>query len=213
MASRIVHLAIASQIVKAHPLPEPERFFLGSILPDACPDKKAHYRKLLAEGTKRTLDLSGFRGLYGDRLQSDPLYLGYYLHLLQDILFRNEIYGVVGFDPGPAGNVPQLHLDYRLTNRYVIDKYGLHSQLRIPADLETEPIWKEWRFALDPFMKEFAQDFLDTPQGKPVYFTEAIADRLIERSAELCQQELEAIRTGAGFLDENRFAWKVRRSV
>ncbi|MBQ1678123.1 MAG: hypothetical protein II062_01140, partial [Oscillospiraceae bacterium] len=78
MSSRIVHLAIAGEINKIHPLPEPERFSLGSILPDACPDKKAHYRKLLAEGTRRTLDLSGFRGLYGDRLLSDSLYLGYY---------------------------------------------------------------------------------------------------------------------------------------
>ena len=210
MSSRIVHLAIAGEINKIHPLPEPERFSLGSILPDACPDKKAHYRKLLAEGTRRTLDLSGFRGLYGDRLLSDSLYLGYYLHLLQDILFRNEIYEVVGFDPRPAGNIPQLHLDYRLTNRYVINKYGLTNQVRVPAGLEAEPLWQEWQFALTPFLEELARDFRDTPRGTPKYFTEAVADRLIHRSVRLCLQELEALRNETGFFDEERSSWRVR---
>lgn len=213
MASRIVHLAIANEIIKVRPLPEPERFFLGSILPDACPDKRAHYRKELADGTRRTHDLSGFRGLYGDRLQSDSLYLGYYFHLLQDVLFRNEIYEVVGFDPGPEGNIPRLHLDYRLTNRYVIDKYGLSNLVRVPAGLETEPLWKEWQFAPAPFLEELTQDFRDTPRGKPVYFTEAIADGLIGRSVTFCLQELDALRSGAGCFDEDRFAWKIRRSV
>lgn len=210
MASRIVHLAIANEINKLHPIPEPDRFFLGSILPDARPDKKAHYRKLLAEGTRRTLDLSGFRGLYGDRLLSDSLYLGYYLHLLQDILFRNEIYGVVGFDPRPAGNVAQLHLDYRLTNRCVIDKYGLTNQVRVPAGLEAEPLWQEWQFALAPFLEELARDFRDTPRGAPIYFTEAVADRLIERSVALCLQELEALKRGDGYFEEDRFCWERR---
>ncbi|MBR7011236.1 MAG: hypothetical protein IKI02_10080 [Oscillospiraceae bacterium] len=210
MSSRIVHLAIAGEINKIHPLPEPERFSLGSILPDACPDKKAHYRKLLAEGTRRTLDLSGFRGLYGDRLLSDSLYLGYYFHLLQDILFRNEIYEVVGFDPRPAGNIPQLHLDYRLTNRYVINKYGLTNQVRVPAGLEAEPLWQEWQFALTPFLEELARDFRDTPRGAPIYFTEAVADRLIHRSVRLCLQELEALRNETGFFDEERSSWRVR---
>ena len=210
MSSRIVHLAIAGEINKIHPLPEPERFYLGSILPDACPDKQAHYRKLLAEGTRRTLDLSGFRRLYGDRLQSDSLYLGYYLHLLQDILFRNEIYEVVGFDPRPAGNIPQLHLDYRLTNRYVINKYGLTNLVRVPAGLEAEPLWQEWQFALTPFLEELARDFRDTPRGTPKYFTEAVADRLIHRSVRLCLQELEALRNETGFFDEERSSWRVR---
>ena len=210
MSSRIVHLAIAGEINKIHPLPEPERFSLGSILPDACPDKKAHYRKLLAEGTRRTLDLSGFRGLYGDRLLSDSLYLGYYLHLLQDILFRNEIYEVVGFDPRPAGNIPQLHLDYRLTNRYVINKYGLTNRVRVPAGLAAEPLWKEWQFALTPFLEELARDFRDTPRGTPKYFTEAVADGLIHRSVRLCLQELEALRNETGFFDEERSSWRVR---
>ena len=210
MASRIVHLAIANEINKLHPIPAPERFFLGSILPDACPDKQAHYNKLLENGAKKTNDLSGFRKKYGSRLQRDPLYLGYYLHLLQDILFRNEIYGVVGFDPRPAGNVAQLHLDYRLTNRYVIDKYGLTNQVRVPAGLEAEPLWQEWQFALAPFLEELAQDFRDRPHGTPKYFTEAVADRLIHRSVKLCLQELEALRTGAGFFDEDRFCWERR---
>ena len=61
MASRIVHLAIANEIIKAHPLPEPERFLFGSLLPDAHPDKSAHYNKYLRNGQRKTHDLTGFR--------------------------------------------------------------------------------------------------------------------------------------------------------
>ena len=210
MASRIIHLAVAGEVIRAHPLPEPNRFFLGSVLPDACADKQAHYNKLLEDGTKKPHDLTGFRQRYGSRLGTDSLYLGYYLHLLQDVLYRYEMFEVVGFDPRPPENIPQLHVDYQLTNRYVIDRYGLTDRIRIPEGLEAEPLWKECRFTLEPFLHELAQDFHAAPHGRTRHFTEAIADELIRRSAAICLAELDALQAGTGFFDENRFAWKVR---
>ena len=210
MASRIVHLAIAREVIRAHPLPEPDRFLFGSLLPDACPDKGAHYKKLLAGGARKTHDLSGFRAAWGERLGADSLYLGYYLHLLQDVLYRYEMFEIVGFDPRPAGNIPRLHQDYRLTNRFVIDKYGLTDRLRIPEGFEAEPLCRAWDFEPELFLEELARDFTAAPQGEPLYFTEALADDLIERSVRACLQELEALNRGAGYFEEDRFSWKRR---
>ena len=208
MASRIVHLAIANEIIKAHPLPEPERFLFGSLLPDAHPDKSAHYNKYLRNGQRKTHDLTGFRRRFGDRLQGDSLYLGYYLHLLQDILFRHEMYAIVGYDPRPAGNVSQLHLDYELTNRYVIETYKLTNRVSIPQGLEAEPLWKDWSFKAEAFLAELTRDFTANPQGKTRFFTEAQADTLIRHAVPLCLQELEALNAGTGYFDEDRFAWE-----
>lgn len=208
MASRIIHLAIANEVMKAHPLPEPERFLFGSVLPDACADKQAHYKKNLADGIRKTHDLTGFRRLYGERLQADTLYLGYYLHLLQDVLYRYEMFEVVGFDPNPPENIPRLHQDYVLTNQYVIHRYGLTNTVRIPKGLEAEPLWRAWKFTPEPFLAELAQDFSAAPEGQTKFFTVAQADAIIRRSVTLCLQELEALKRGTGFFDEVRFAWK-----
>ena len=208
MASRIIHLAIASELNKVHPMQDPDRFFFGTLLPDACADKLAHYKKLLADGERKTHDLTAFRNAYGDRLQTDTLYLGYYLHLLQDVLYRYEMFEVVCFDPRPPENIPRLHLDYELTNRYVIDRYRLTNQIKPPQGVEAEPLWRAWQFTPEPFLKELERDFVARPRGQTRFFTEEQADALIRRSVTLCLRELDALRTGAGYFDEDRFAWK-----
>ena len=210
MASRIVHLAIANELIRAHPLPEPDRFLFGSLLPDACADKQAHYKKLLADGARKTHDLTGFRAAWGERLRTDSLYLGFYLHLLQDVLYRYEMYEVVGFDPRPPENIPRLHLDYQLTNRYVIDQYGLTNRVQIPEGFEAEPLCSAWHFEPALFLEELARDFTAAPHGETVFFSKTMADDLIERSVRLCLQELEALDRGAGYFEEDRFSWKRR---
>ena len=208
MASRIIHLAIAGQIADLHPDLDTNRFYLGSVLPDACGDKSAHYSKYVANGTKKTHDLTRFRKEFGDRLPQDELYVGCYLHLVQDILFRQTMYEELHFDSRPAGNVARLHLDYHLTNRYVIQRYGVKVIPFAPADLEQEPLWKAHAFFLRDFLEEMKQDYLDCPEGSTVFFTEEIADQFIERALKACLTELEALRSGEGYFDEVRFAWK-----
>lgn len=208
MASRIIHLAIAKGLTQTHPDLDTERFYLGSVLPDACRDKSAHYSIFVADGSKKTHDLTFFRRQYGRLLDRDPLYLGFYLHLIQDILFRNVMYGELRFDSRPAGNVERLHLDYKLTNRYVIQRYGLEPISAVPAELWAEPLLQAHPFLLGAFLEELRQDFLDCPAGTTVFFTETIADQVIARCLEACRRELEAVRRGEGYFDEVRFAWR-----
>ena len=86
MASRILHLAAAKLILDEHPAADEKRFRLGSILPDAGERVSAHFRVRIDGGTKTMMALGGFRARFADKMD-DPLYLGYYLHLVQDIVF------------------------------------------------------------------------------------------------------------------------------
>ena len=98
MAARIVHHAAAERLLKCVEFKNPDRFRFGIIMPDSAgwsseESKKAHFLKLICGGTKKTYDLTAFRSRFGRKAMTDDLYLGYYLHLVQDLLFRGFIYG------------------------------------------------------------------------------------------------------------------------
>ena len=94
MASRILHLAVADALLKEFDIDGPARFFLGSVLPDAKIDSRLralpHYQTILPNGLI-TYKLKEFLSVYGSKMMDDSLYLGYYLHLIQDI-FLPKIY-------------------------------------------------------------------------------------------------------------------------
>lgn len=50
-------------------------------------EQKGAFLKLICSGTKKTYDLTAFRSRFGRKVMTDDLYLGYYLHLVQDLLF------------------------------------------------------------------------------------------------------------------------------
>ena len=89
MAARIVHHAAAERLLKCVEFKNPDRFRFGIIMPDSAgwsseESKKAHFLKLICSGTKKTYDLTAFRSRFGRKVMTDDLYLGYYLHLVQD---------------------------------------------------------------------------------------------------------------------------------
>lgn len=208
MASRIVHIAIANEIMKLRPIKDRERFLLGSVLPDACSGREPHFSLYVDGGTKKTFDLTGFRAFSGGRLPHDELYAGYYLHLLTDILHRHLMYDVIGYKPVPKRNVEQLHLDYALTNRYIILEYGLELDFSIPPDIENEPLLRAFDFDLSGFFNDMKKDFAARPVGKPVFFTEKSARDLIAFSVPKCVAELDALNNGGVHFDEKEYAWK-----
>ena len=208
MASRVIHLAIAKGLAAEDPRLDANRFYLGSVLPDACRDKSAHYSVYVADGARKTHNLTLFRRQYGALLQADSLYLGYYFHLIQDILFRYIMYEELHFDSRPAGNVERLHLDYKLTNRYVMEKYGVDFVPTLPAGLFEEPLLQAYDFFPSSFLEELRGDYQDRPAGNTVFFSEQIADQVITRSLVVCREELKAVRRGAGYLDEVRYSWE-----
>lgn len=133
MASRIIHLAITNELIKKYPFKDPARLKLGSVLPDACAPGRtteaSHLKIKLCGATKKTYDLTLYREKFGQKMREDDLYLGYYLHLIQDILFRHFIYEMHHWDSRTPGNVDKLHNDYTLINTYVVRQYQLTDTL------------------------------------------------------------------------------------
>ena len=133
MASRILHLAAAKLILDEHPAADEKRFRLGSILPDAGERVSAHFRVRIDGGTKTMMALGGFRARFADKMD-DPLYLGYYLHLVQDIVFRKVFYLDHGWKVDSPQKVERLYDDYRILNTWAIEKFALREDLTAPED-------------------------------------------------------------------------------
>ena len=87
MASSIIHMAVTRLTALKLNLKDSDRLLLGAVLPDLCADEypNSHLKLRIRGGTKNTYDLAAFRNSYGNLMAEDCLYLGYYLHLVQDI--------------------------------------------------------------------------------------------------------------------------------
>ena len=206
MASRILHLAVCSLLEKQFGFSDRGRLHVGCVMPDACTSRDGHFRVKLADG-RRTYALSRFRERYGDRMQSDDLYLGYYLHLAEDMIHRQILYGERGYVPTEE-YVRLLHRDYALLNPLIIGKYGLADDVRLPDGWEEEPIAREFPFRLPEFLDEMRGDFSIPPNDGPfAVFTPEIADEFIRRAAEAMTGEIEAWRRGETTIDEIALAW------
>lgn len=103
MASSIIHYAITNEIIKRQVFSNPCRLLLGVVLPDYGYQGNSHLKIPVAGGHKRTYDFEGFREMFGELMQTDELYLGYYLHLVQDILFRHFLFDRYHWDPTVPG--------------------------------------------------------------------------------------------------------------
>ena len=174
MASRIMHLAVAGEICKEINIRDINRFRLGIILPDAYSSgintAVSHQKTKILNGTKITYKLRNFRETYHDEIIQDDLYLGYYMHLIQDILFRQFVYEKYKWDPKPQGNVDKLHNDYRLLNTYIIEKYNISSELIIPADIIQEKLFDLYPFDLENMMNGLHNDFMTNREGSIFFF-------------------------------------------
>ena len=77
-------------------------------------------RTIVCGNSKKTYNLDKFISLFRNEIKSDDLYKGYYLHLIQDMIFRNLVYCKYKWNPTIPGTVLRLHNDYRLLNVYLI---------------------------------------------------------------------------------------------
>ena len=213
MASRILHLAAARLILNECPSPDEARFRLGSILPDAGERVSAHFRTALDGGAKTMMALGDFRERFSERMD-DPLYLGYYLHLVQDVVFRKVFYLDHGWKPDTPEKIERLYADYRILNAWAIKAYALRDDLTMPEDFAAEPLAAVSRFALPEFLAELRADFrTPPPPGECVFFTKAIAAEFLESAVPLCLREIAALREGRTAVDERAWAWASDRKI
>ncbi len=215
MASRILHLAAAEEIMKRININDKNRFRLGCILPDASnskiPKSDSHLKVFVCGNSKKTYDLDRFITLFKDEINKNGLYTGYYLHLIQDLIFRELVYDKYKWNPAILENVRRLHNDYHIINLYVIKKYGVPNNIQMfkkaAEDLRNEKLYSFYPFEVEGFLCDMENDFCDIGKEDIYFFTKAMADEFVTGAADACIQELRALENGRHYIESYEHAW------
>lgn len=208
MAQRTVHYLFADIIAKHVTLTNLQTFLLGSILPDAiepCDRDASHFK--VRTDTHTYFDFVAFRNAYFDLMLQDDLYLGYYMHLVEDAFYRVFLYTDRITLPRTPEEVSVLHNDYHILNSYIVKKYQIQNRLANPISLENEPIGNIAPFHIDAFLKELAHDFNEQTTGNTKYLTESMLDEFIETYLPLAIEEVKSIKNGFSTLSTSDFSW------
>lgn len=216
MASRILHLAAAEMIMRQLEINDKNRFRLGIILPDAYNMKgskeDSHLKISVMGNSRKTYDLDKFRHIFREQMTEDELYMGYYLHLVQDLVFRRLLYGKYCFNPLIKGNVQRLYNDYLLINKYTIKKYEITNNVQMTDRLKEEKLSSFWQFEAKGFLEALKNDFNDKCEGEIFFFKESMADEFIHSAADICVKEIKAIENGENYIDSYEYAWESEKA-
>ena len=155
----------------------------------------------------RLYDLESYRAQFGERMQKDDLYLGYYLHLIEDALYRKTLYDTFGWNPYTPESTARMHHDYTLLNRHFIQKYNIRDDLAVPENFTQEPIFAFEPFDAEGLLRSIHQNFVPAPADAPYFFTAAMADTYIEDAVRLCTAELDRFHCGKTLLSAEDFTW------
>ena len=213
VAQRTIHYLFAEIISQQVDLKNKNRFLLGSVLPDAYCDVKdrdvTHF--MVREEHGKYVDFQAFLERYYDQIQKDDLYLGYYIHLVEDAFYRNLFHNKYRKTPHSMEEVKRLHTDYHILNAYIVKKYGLQNELDTTDDLPEEIFHEIADFRVKEFLAEMAEDFREDIAGETYYITEKMVDEFVEDYLSLALQEIESVKEGKSCLKVEDFVWGRKR--
>lgn len=190
-----------------------KRFLLGSILPDgvAGRDKDRSHFKVRTDALTY-IDFEAFRTQYLPAMQQDDLYLGYYMHLVEDALYRSYIYQDRFTMPRCREEVEALHRDYHILNAHIVGRYHLRNILQGECFPQVPAIGGITDFRIRDSLTRLGQEFTEQTEGATVYLTEAMVDEFIETALPVAMEEVKHFRTGAFHLKVRDYTWAKRSS-
>ena len=191
MASSMMHLAIIEKLSHSINFKDINRLRIGSILPDACLKGNSHFKK--TSDNLNMYDLELYRNKYLQKMKEDDLYLGYYLHLIQDAIHRRMVYHEYNWDSTIKENVNKLHNDYVILNNYVISKYMLDKNILKNIDISKESINDIGEFDLEKLVNDIKKQFDITNNDSIFFFTKEMTDTYINNAYKLCLSEIKNI--------------------
>lgn len=207
MASSMIHLTIIRCIIVKTEFNNLDRLRLGVILPDGAVSGNSHLKKMICEQTRVTYDLEFYREKYGEQMKTDELYLGYYLHLIQDIFYRRYVYSEHHFNSSIPENVERLHQDYENTNWFVAKQYGLDKNMLRTQTLAGEPIMELADFREQELVREVREQFHPMEEKSSFFLTREMIREFIDRATEICLHELNQLAQGKAGLDSFEWSW------
>jgi len=219
MASRVIHLAISEEIIKQVKLKDNNKFLIGSLLPDAAKSgqedrHKTHFVKILQDKDNKTFDFSQFLKYYGGNIHNDDLYLGYYIHLIEDALFRKLAFEKWNLlkKKNDLNYKENLYNDYKILNKYLIKKYKLNNKIQIPEDLKLHSINKIYSFDFNTLLIELEKDFKEDIQDQKLAYLELdLVDVFISECITICIKEINSILSNKETtINSDDYAWKIK---
>ena len=213
MAQRMIHYLIGTILADRYNVSDWKRFLLGSIVPDGYRDVKdrdtTHFVNR-DDPSVRYYDFEAFREKYRQKMQ-DPLYLGYYMHLVEDDFYRHLIR--VDHDlkvyEDPEG-VKKLHRDYEILNSYIIGKWQLRNELSETPDITAETVFQIADFDLPEFLSELSRDFTGDVRGTTAFLTEEILEEFLRKYLPEIDKEFRAVLQDSRYLNARSFGWRRR---
>jgi len=212
MAQRIIHYIMGEKLLEQG-VHHPDRFRIGNLLPDAYTGmqyrRRTHFvhQEEVDGKTVRVCDFPAFHDAFSSLIQKDDLYLGYYMHLVEDafsrVFWKKEPFHI---PPGAQG-VALLHRDYHLLNRYFVESRGLKFDLSLPQKFEEEPIRQIYPFDLSGFLKEFEQDFHDPAEGTCTFLSEEMMEEMLAESEPVIQHAFHLMKEENRPLNPTDFVW------
>ncbi len=201
MAQRTIHYLVGELIRDDH-IKDVNRFRIGSILPDAyTPTGK--YPDVIRQ-------LTHFEEYHDDTIyyhyerfvecfkdhMDDDLYLGYYMHLVEDMYWRkfwkeNDMESAKTF-----GDIEVIHHDYHMMNEYIVKTYGLEEEIVGIEHFEKEAINEVFAYHLDTILADLHHDFNEHVEGEFVYLTPSKLDIFIKEYVPYIKEAYEAICKG-----------------
>lgn len=208
MAQRTIHYLFGEMIARQVEIGDKKRFLLGSIMPDAveaCQKDKSHFK--VRTDKLKYLDFEAYRNQYFDRMQQDDLYLGYYMHLVEDAFYRVFIYQDRFTMPRNKEEVALLHRDYHILNAHIVKKYNMHNALEKDMIIDHEPIGGIEAFRIRESLTKLSDEFAEQTQGATAFLTEGMLDEFIETYLPLAVEEVRNLKKGNSVLRVCDYTW------
>ena len=205
MGSRLMHLALGKTLADRLDIKDRDAFITGSILPDALPAKEkqaknSHFITVFDEGRYKWFDSIAFYDRYTDEMRKDPIYLGYYFHLMADNVFRQTFYIDMGllYRRGEKSLFEEFYNDYNLLNPLITAEYGLQKNICIPGGLYDTRLYRDFMFEPKQLIDDIYSDMDMHIEGELMHFSMDIVRSFVEKSADLCMRELDSLVNGRG---------------
>ncbi len=209
MAQRTIHYLFGEILSKQVDIKNEKRFLIGSILPDAYynPFDRDNTHYIVKTEKEVFIDFNKFRDQFFDLILTDDLYLGYYMHLVEDAFYRQFIYGSNYVMPINKDEVSLLHRDYHILNSYIVKKYNLQNILEPSVDIDSQAIHKIAKFTINDFIEDMSGDFTEQILGKTYFLTRDMVDEFVDRYISLARKEVESIKNGQFTLHAHDYTW------